>query len=556
QFGKITVIIYVEDDFTRLIFLDGKELLHISSIINENAASPKILDIISRRLIYELDEANIPEIHSILLAGRSYRIHAKSFFESQFENANVDFLSTNALGSLPVEREKEHQMFSEYAVALALAWKQLQPHSPSSLPLNLIPQELKDQQEILKLDRIGYALLAITGLAAFFFTFQIIDIRNEVNSSKLKYANLEAEIMHARNTVDQVLDLEDERQKLAANLSLADSLADKHDSFLLFLKKLNTSVQATGGIWINEIVKNGDTYSVKGASRSRQNIPRLADMLGGAILNKVTREKSAEDRLYSFTMDGIEAGKNDAPVSEVLRLANFTTVPNFTRELFAGNINPGQSKPVSTQTNGQYANRRSRSFGTANPKVGFSSSTSTATAKFKRQSRNNIARKSNNGGDRSSLQANSGSRLSSNGKGGNTPPLYSANNHSRNGATNHYQNGASNHIEQQKKPAFKTRSLDSNLDTGVSTRYYIQVASSYDKNLAERFAKVCRQKGLTANIATYYDAKKRNRVYRVMLGNYPNRANAKKAFALLAQALGASAMKKARIVALDAAAMN
>ncbi|MFQ5629964.1 MAG: SPOR domain-containing protein [bacterium] len=549
QFGKITVIIYVEDDFTRLIFLEGKELLHVSSIINENAASPKILDIISRRLNYELDEANIPEIHSILLAGRSNRIHAKSFFKSQFENANVDFLSTDALGHLPVENEQQHQTFSEYAVALGLAWKQLQPHSSLSLPLNLIPQDLKDQQEIVKLDRIGYALLAITGLVAFFFTFQIMDIRGEVDKSEIKYSNLEAEIKHARNTVDQVLDLDDERQKLEANLSLADSLAKDHQSFLLFLKKLNASARSTGGVWINEINKTGETYSIKGASRSRQNIPKLADKLGGAVLNKVTREKSGKGRLYRFTMDGIEAGKNDASSSEGLSLANFTTMPHFTRELFAGNIRTSQPEPVSPQRNGGYSNRRSRSTVLQNGNI--SASAPMAKSNFKRQSSNNVVPKSKNGEDRSFRQTNGKNHIASNGKVRNTPPLNNAKSHLGNGKANHYQNGSPNRTNNAEKPAFKTRSLDPSVDLATSKRYYIQVMSSYDRNFAERFAKACSQKGLTARIATYYNAQKKNRLYRVLLGNYPSQANAKKAFVLLTQTLGAKAMKNARIVAMN-----
>ena len=122
QPGQTSVIVYIEDDFTRLIFMNGYELLHISSIINENAASPQVLDIISRRLMYEIDEASIPEINSIYLAGRCSHIRAKSFFAAQFKKATVEYLSTTALGHLPVESDKQEETFSEFAVAFNGAW--------------------------------------------------------------------------------------------------------------------------------------------------------------------------------------------------------------------------------------------------------------------------------------------------------------------------------------------------------------------------------------------------------------------------------------------------
>ena len=532
QPGQTSVIVYIEDDFTRLIFMNGYELLHISSIINENAASPQVLDIISRRLMYEIDEASIPEINSIYLAGRCSHIRAKSFFAAQFKKATVEYLSTTALGHLPVESDKQEETFSEFAVAIALAWKVLQPRNPDFFQLNLIPQNLRDQQEIVKLDRYGYGLLALTGLIAFFITFEIISVRSSMNAMQIKNKSLEQEISHAREAVDDVLDIEDESKQLESNLSLVDDLAKDYDSFLIFLKKLNRSVQSTGDVWVNQITKNGSTYTLNGYSQSRLKIPVLADKLGGAMLNKVTRERSGIKPIYNFAMDNIKFDRDAEPETDGISLANFTTIPNFTKDYFAGNNqSPRSVAPPASQTPNRTVsparnirhNQQSsqpRSQPPAEPKVATSTTRSPA-----RQS---------------------------------APPPVAK---SSNGAANHTAtNGAAAHSQQRTASSVADRApIQSQAEDNASypvKRYFIEVLQSSDRDYAAKYAIACRKKGLRANISSYYDSGRNQQMYRVLLGNYPNRNNAQKAHAILTDALGATVMKNTRIIALDMPANN
>lgn len=651
---KTTAIVYVEDDFTRLIFLQGRELLHISSIINENAASPQILDIIYRRLLYEIDQAKIADLDNVLLAGRCARIFAKKFFAEKFPDAYIAYLHTHALGSLPVEEEKQKERFSEFAVAIALAWKQLEPKRDLFFPHNFIPRDLRDQQEILKLDRYGYALLAITGLLAFFITFQIIGLRNETRRTSMENKRLKTEIERERTAVNQVLNLEDERMKLHSNLVLADSLAKKHNAFLLFLKKLNTSVQFTGNVWIDEVSKTGEEYSVRGAATSRLNIPVLADRLGGAMLDRVTREGAGNQRLYRFSMNGITFPNKDEEIdSGIIRLANFTTVKNFARDLFTGNyrlrppmlhsrLNRNEStgatktgRSASGQTftsqrtnldrvdraataaaNGHTLPERvSPAAGAAqsrenhdnpNPKnrpayaAGFAesrenrvtnvtpggrqplkqnttppphkSSTTRGVAaaeagggKVQNSKSTNMqqlsAQKPTNGHRSASLAtastpaANNGhspmnsqtyanGKLAGSGRAEKSAPLSST---SRDRSRE-----ASSQVAHNGSPANR-RSVRQPVD---ERRYFIEVATTYDRALAEKYATACRQKGLNASIAVYYDRARQRRLYRVLIGNYPSRQNAEKAHRLLTAALGPEAMQNTRIIAIEKAASN
>jgi hypothetical protein len=302
--GKISAIVYIEDDFTRLIFMRGKDLIHVSSIIHENTASPDILEVIYRKLIYEQDEAQIPEIATILLAGKSSRIKAREFFAAYFQAARVDYLTSPEVTGLS-SNDMQRGVFSEFAVPIALAWKTLEPKSPFFIPTNLLPQDLLDQQQILKLNYHGYILLALAGLVAFFMTWQIGRLHNNIRDLRKTNAELERKIASNQETVDRVLLLDNQCQRLKMNLAMADSLSLGHDEFLAFLKKLNNSVGRVGNIGVDEIITSNKGFSVRGTSLSREAIPLLAERLERASLSQVTRVESelAKRKYFSFNLE-------------------------------------------------------------------------------------------------------------------------------------------------------------------------------------------------------------------------------------------------------------
>ena len=345
--NRVTAIIYIEDDFTRLIFLRGEELFHVSSIIHERATSPDILEVIYRKLIYEQDEVNMPIISAILLAGKGYRIDAREFFAERFEGAVINYLASDRFGRFP-SNERERETFSEFAVPIALAWKLLQPQNPFCHPLNLLPQEVRDQQEVLKMSYHGYALLAITGLVAFLLTWQILKVRSDISSTRVKNTQLELKIKDNQSTVDQVLDLDNQSQRFSKNLMLPDSLSRGHDEFLLFLQKLNASVRRAGSLWVDEILKQKDGFSISGTSMNRETIPVLAEKLGGANLRKVTRAEASSRKMFQFELEH----RNDGEAQFSERDVRIIDVNNASGNLIL--TKEGNRRPA-TSTNGTSA---------------------------------------------------------------------------------------------------------------------------------------------------------------------------------------------------------
>lgn len=300
--GQITAIIYIEEDFSRLIFLRGNEVLHVSSLINESATSPEVLEVVYRRLIYEQDEAQIPEINNILITGKGGRVRAKDFFAQHCTGVQVSYLATDKLGSFPAN-ETQRAVFSEFAVAIGLAWQLLEPKNSAFLPIDLLPSEIKDQQEVLKLDYAGYALLALTGVITFFFTWQILGLKNDATAIRTQNQRIEKQITDNQATVDSVHALENECDRLKKNLALADTLSRDYDEFLRFTQKLNTSVRRTGNVWVEEISRQKEGFTISGGALQRENIPLLAERLEQASLRQVTRAENGKQKIFRFELE-------------------------------------------------------------------------------------------------------------------------------------------------------------------------------------------------------------------------------------------------------------
>ncbi len=573
--GKITAIIYIEDEFTRLIFLRGQDLFHVSSIIHEEASLTNILELIYRKFLYEQDEANIPETSTILLAGKSNRLNARDFFAERFQKVTVSYLSAELLDNFPA-RGSQHATFSEFAVPIALAWKLLDPQNPSFIPLNLLSQELLDQQKVLKLSYHGYALLALTGLVAFFFTWQILKTRSQINSTRSQNAQVELKIKTNQATVDRVRALEEELKRLRKNTSLSDSLSQKHDEFLVFLQKLNASVEKTGSLWVDEILKHKDGFAIKGSSLSREKIPLVAEKLEQASLRKVTRSEAGSRKLFLFELERynnpssfefsetgiriIDVNKYSRDGSLVLNkdgsqqfpappVTGTTTAPAATAPAeplrqrppaLARGIN--DEKAGTRQSAGSQGVAKQAAFtqpAKETPQAAGSSEPAPVKRRRQEQSQPDRSKQQpsfavattdgiaeRNGGQFTPAQAATNDQVQKTAFSTNTavqPKPQSMNGAAETARPNSAAPGAAGQRETETRAATSSPNV---APPETFRGYAIEAASTSTKELAEQYLAVHRKKGYDAVVEKYFDAGKGMERYRVLVGIFPSRSAA------------------------------
>lgn len=306
--SSITVIVETETEFSRIIFLKGDDLLTVSPIIPENF-NPDIFSIVYSKIIYELDNLNIPGVNNVLLAAKASTNSAKTFFEKKFPDARVGFIISQPLAE-NFSSQFSREDLSDYAIPISLAWKAIQKKEENFIPTNLLPSQIIERQKVLSLTLAGYLLLLLLGLSAFVMTWKITAKKLEVRSLKSKNQELVQRINSSEETVRKVHELEDQIAKLTQRLVLSDSLSYGSDKLLNFLERLNISVSKINSVWIEQVQTTNNGLLIKGLSLKRGDIPKISEELGNARINKLTRSEAGNQRLFSFEL---EVDWNQAP---------------------------------------------------------------------------------------------------------------------------------------------------------------------------------------------------------------------------------------------------
>ncbi len=298
--AKITVIVEIELEFSRIIFMKGEDLLTVSPLIPETF-NPDIFSIVYSKIIYELDNLNIPQVSNVLLAGKAGTNMAKKYFEKKFPDAKIGFILSQPLAE-NLSSQFSRENLSEYAIPVALAWKVTQKNAENFIPTNLLSTQVIERQKVLSMTLAGYLILILLGISAFTLTWKITAKKIEVSSLRNKNKELVERINSTEQTVRKVRGLEDQIANITKRLVLSDSLSYGSDRLLTFLDRLNLSVSRIKSVWIDEIQNTKKGILVKGMSSKRGDIPKISEELGNARINKLIRSEIGSQRFFSFEM--------------------------------------------------------------------------------------------------------------------------------------------------------------------------------------------------------------------------------------------------------------
>ncbi|MEO8166926.1 MAG: hypothetical protein ABI623_01675, partial [bacterium] len=176
---EVSVIIYVGVEFTRLIFMRGEHFFQFAPILSEGYDSSNLQNTVYSRLLLEQDNLGIQRISKIILAGESRRIELRDFLQQLLPDQEIDYLRTPNidLTNLPAEL---HETVSDYAAAIGVAWKVLDPSNKKFYHTNLLPDHIREGQRVFKLSWHGYVFLAAIFGSTLMFTTEIQKKNQEV----------------------------------------------------------------------------------------------------------------------------------------------------------------------------------------------------------------------------------------------------------------------------------------------------------------------------------------------------------------------------------------
>jgi hypothetical protein len=297
----LTIIVYMGNEYSRLIFLQGHEIYNISYIIGAGLDSENITHTIYSRILLEQDNLNLPQVQNIILTGEAYQVNLKEFLQEKLpEDIKIDYLS---LPNLEVVDDEELNV-SKYAVAIGSAWRTAVEKEKYLYEVDLLPHTFRESQKRFKLGLAGWLLLFGLPAIAFFTTVKVIEQQKALVDVVVKEQNLVQELNYLKDIEGKL----NAKRKVLADyqnaFGVVDNMSVDIERWNKFLYKLSKNQDKVGRIWLSEVTPGAaNDVALRGFSVYKDRIPLFSDAMSNGDLNSVLVQTIRDKTVYAFQMN-------------------------------------------------------------------------------------------------------------------------------------------------------------------------------------------------------------------------------------------------------------
>ncbi|MEJ2543321.1 MAG: hypothetical protein P8Y99_04580 [Calditrichaceae bacterium] len=299
---EITVIIYVGEDHSRLIFMQGNQLLHISPIVNEGTDSILVFETIYNKIMLEQDSLNLQQIDRVFTTGQAGDMGVKAYMSSMFPSETQKKVEDIQLNNLVVYDTEKYSSdnLAPFAIPISAAWRILDKKNERLIDIDLTPPKLRERQKILKLGISGWAIIAVIFLLTWYFSWQISSLKHEITTKKSDITMKQQELEYLQSLDQQLTKANEKLDNFKKTYSVLDSMLSRTKNYGQFLSTISSKAKYYGGIWISEISHKGKAVEIKGYSLYRTRIAGFSESIGATILKMVETSEIREKTVYHF----------------------------------------------------------------------------------------------------------------------------------------------------------------------------------------------------------------------------------------------------------------
>ncbi len=318
QEEEITVIVYVGSEFSRLIFMQGKNYLHFAPIISEGYSSPNLENTIYSRILLEQDNIGLTRTDRILLTGESHKLNLRESLAPQFSSAVVDYLQSPGL-DLSLYEGSVGEAISEYAIPISSAWRVLEPKQQGFYDVNLLPLSIVEGQKAFKLAWHGWVISIMLVASIVFFYTSILSRSAEIRRARETLSQKQEQLKDLRALQARQEELKKDIGRYSSAQSLYDQIVPGSDRWSRVLHYIGNSVEDLNSIWIYRISIQQGGLLLNGSTIYRGRIPRLASVFEKATLQSVKTATIRDKIVYEFDLLVEQIDKADAQAGAVGR---------------------------------------------------------------------------------------------------------------------------------------------------------------------------------------------------------------------------------------------
>lgn len=316
EFGadEITGIIQFGKEHCRVVFMKGKEVWHVSPIINEGTSSKSFLNTIFSKVLFQLDTGEVPNLDRILLANNTIGEEAINFFEDNFPDVSVDNLkpAEELIDTENVDADSIPSFTTAIGTALA-AEGELDAYLPE---LTFLPKYVVDRQKIFQLEWHGMLILFLIFLTPLTFNYFYLQNSDKITSLNNELNQVQAQLENIQPVVQKSQELQSNLSTLRQKLVMLDTLAQNSKEWSTKMDILNEGMRDIGSTWITSMSEQSSgSIFIQGYSLYKNRIPRVVNIFDQATLMNVNFEDMREQEVFSFAISVSSFSKADSMYS-------------------------------------------------------------------------------------------------------------------------------------------------------------------------------------------------------------------------------------------------
>ncbi|MDZ7718737.1 MAG: SPOR domain-containing protein [Balneolaceae bacterium] len=229
---------------------------------------------------------------------------AKRYFDEQFEDVEVDFLTPSSDHLSYADEVLNSPVYLQpYLTAIGAAWAASKTHEKEFSPLSLLPEYIREKQRVLKLEWHGIIILILIALTPLYLNYLYQTKSNELSDLQQQVRVIDSQIEELRPTATMTQDLMSEITELNAENERLTELSQYSQQWSQIFRILNQGVDEISGMWLTNLnSSDNNSIAFDGYSLNRSTIPAFANLFSDANIQQVTETEARGQTVYSFGM--------------------------------------------------------------------------------------------------------------------------------------------------------------------------------------------------------------------------------------------------------------
>ncbi|MHA1748412.1 MAG: hypothetical protein ACTSYF_07180 [Promethearchaeota archaeon] len=300
--NKVSIMIYVGNEFSRILFFSGMELINISQPINHGYNSPELLLKLYGKIIFEQDTKGFEEISNIIITGSGDLSNYENFLKEKFPGSKISKLPFENFFAIRDENKKS--IIDSYAIPISLAWKILEGKERNFIDTDFVPAYVRKKEKTSLISWHGYIFIFLLLLSISFLFKENKETNIELKQLKSDLILLDVKINEIKPVAQAADSITKEINWNKTRIELVDSLRSKKMLHSELIRNISKSVANVNSLWINDYSASYENFSLSGNSLYRSRIHRLARTFKEAKINNVNSRQIMEKNIYTFHITG------------------------------------------------------------------------------------------------------------------------------------------------------------------------------------------------------------------------------------------------------------